>query len=500
MNKIFSRLFVAACALPLFGCMVGPDFEKPEAEFLPEKWNTDVSGKNLTDGGESNRLTQEDLAQWWKVFGDETLTSLIDRALEANLDIMSARTKIAQSRANLGITQSGFFPTLDLNGSFSEGGKLNVSSGPSYGAGATAGWEIDIFGGTRRSIEASVASYRAALADKCATQISVAAEVADTYFKYRTLQQEIIITRSNLETQTKTYEVTLTRSKAGLAANLDAVRGAAQVQSTMAQIPSLEADLETTRHSLELLLGLPTGALKEELAEPKDLPELENFIPLGVPAELVRRRPDVMVAEYQYHSAFAGIGHAEADFYPKFNITGNISYQAPKIGDMFEKQYGTWSAGPSVSWNIFQAGKTVYNVELQEAVAEAAGIDWKSTVLTALKEVEDALITAAKERERIAYINLVVENNKKAYQYSFNYYKEGGLEFIDLLDAQRSMLSAEQSQIQSRQLFISHIISLYKALGGGWSLEDMKDDESKTRWLFFLSDGENRADNNNGEG
>ena len=177
--------------------------------------------------------------------------------------------------------------------------------------------------------------------------------------------------------------------------------------------------------------------------------------------------------------------NAEADFYPKFFINGSISYEAPKIGNIVKSQYGTWSVGPSATWNIFQAGKTVFNVEMQKGVVAQMGANWKSAVLTAIKEVEDALVASAKERERIGYINRLVENNRKAFDLSSTLYSEGEIEFLDLLVSQRSMLQSEQNQISSRQLFISHIISLYKSLGGGWTMEDLKDDPQKTEWLFF---------------
>ena len=485
MNKnFFENLALAVSAAVLCGCMVGPDFEKPQPK-LGETWNQEISGKLLTDGEESKKVSPEEIARWWEIFEDEQLTSLIKRAFENNLDLAAATATIAQARANLGIVQSGFFPTLDLSAGMTERGITMHDTATSYGMGATAGWEIDLFGGTRRSIESAVANYRATLADKCATRILVAAEVANNYFSYRALQQEIIITKSNLETQKKTYRITLERKAKGFVSQLDVVRAAAEVDSTSSQIPTLQKDLIQTRHALELLLGLQSGALEKELEEPKDLPELERFIPVGVPANLLERRPDIISAEYNLHKAVAAVGNAEADFYPKFFINGSISYEAPKIGNIVKSQYGTWSVGPSATWNIFQAGKTVFNVELQEGVVAQMGANWKSAVLTAIKEVEDSLVAAAKERERIAYINKLVENNKKAFDLSSTLYSEGEIEFLDLLVSQRSMLQSEQSQISSRQLFISHIISLYKSLGGGWTMDDLKDDPQKTDWLFF---------------
>ena len=484
MNKFYGKILVAAFAASVCGCMVGPDFEKPETASLPEEYANKVGGKALTDASVVRKVSDRELARWWDVFGDSTLTSLIERAFKSNLDLASAVAKINQARSTLGITQSGFFPSLNANASFDEGGRIDTAH-PGYSFGANASWEIDIFGGTRRSIESAVEDYKAALADKCATKVSVAAEVAKNYFLYRGYQQELIITRRNLETQRKTYIVTLQRKANGFVSDLDVVRAAAQVDSTSAQIPQLESKKLLVRHVLEYLLALPTGALKDELAQPRDLPELENFIPVGVPAQLVRRRPDIISAENKLHAAVAKIGYAESDFYPKFFVNGQISYQAPEIGKLVQNQYGTWSVGPSASWNLFQAGKTYYNVKLQKALTEAAGVSWNAAVLNAIKEVEDALVSAQKERERISHINKLVENNQKAFELSSRLYSEGEIEFLDLLDTQRSLLSSEQSQVSSRQLFISNIISLYASLGGGWELSDMADNHEDNDWLFF---------------
>ncbi len=483
-NKFRQKISLAISCAALCGCMVGPDFEKPQTDALAQNYvNTDTE-KTRGLAGVMGDVSEAQLAEWWKLFGDETLVSLVERAFERNLDLASAVAKIKQARSTLGITQSGFFPSLDADASFKEGGKIDTSH-QSWSAGAKASWELDIFGGTRRGIEAAVADYRAALADKCAAKISLAAEVAKNYFQYRAYQQEVVITRKNLETQKKTYEVTVRRKKNGFVSDLDVVRAAAQVDNTSAQLPQLESKMMLARHSLEYLLALPTGSLEGELAQLRDLPALEKFVPKSVPADLLRRRPDIVAAENKLHAAVAKIGNAKADFYPKFSVTGQISYQAPEIGKLVQNQYGTWSVGPSVSWNLFHSGKTYFNVKLQKALTEAAGISWDAAVLKAAKEVEDALVSAQKERARISIINKLVANNQKAFDLSSKLYEEGEIEFLDLLDTQRSMLSSEQTQIAARQLFISNVISLYAALGGGWDENDMKDQSEDDKWLFF---------------
>lgn len=482
--KIFT---LTSVFLLLVGCAVGPDFEQPEYNEMPASWG---NPKNADEKISAERkLSPEDITQWWKLFGDDQLCSLIERAFKSNLDMEITLAKIRQARAGVGITQSGLFPSLDLKGNITDRSSRGMGgSDVFYGAGASASWELDIFGGTRRSIEAVVENYKKSLADRCATRIEVAAEVTRNYFKYRALQQQIIITKRNLETQKKTYRITKERKANGFVSQLDVVRASAQVENTSAEIPTLESELEQARHTLEFLLGQNPNSLKEELATPKELPKIEKYIPQGVPAELVKRRPDVIAAEYAIHAAVANIGLAESDYYPRFYVTGNVSYSAPEIGGLIKNKYGSWSVGPSVSWNIFQGGKTYYNVEQSEALAQNESLNWKKTVLNALKEVEDNLSAAAKNREKIDYQTRIVQNQHKAYELSSVLYSEGEIEFLDLLDTQRSMLAAEQSQVVTRRLFIDNMILLYKALGGGWSRDDMQDkeiDKTVTAPLFL---------------
>lgn len=276
MRNMKGNMVLAAAAAALCGCMVGPDFEPPKAD-MPNEWSAGRDGTEISDSAEPLEMSPEALAKWWEIFDDPTLTSLISRAFEGNLSIRAATERIAQARATLGISQSGFFPAANLNAGMSEGGHPIDVTHTSYSMGATASWEIDVFGGVRRGIEASAAEYKAAMANKAAARISVAAEVAQNYFTYRCIQQEILITKSNLETQRGTYRATLARQKSGFVSKLDAVRAAAQVESTSAQLPALESQLELTRHAIEYLCGLNTGALKRSSSRRGPFPRLKNL-------------------------------------------------------------------------------------------------------------------------------------------------------------------------------------------------------------------------------
>ncbi len=467
----------------LCGCMVGPDFEKPKADKL--------LGESYSKKAD-NKADNQTLAAWWKTFGDDELNSLIERALSQNLDLEIAKYRVLQARANLGITQSSLLPVVDLNAAMAEKTKntmINKAS-PTYSAGLTSSWEIDVFGATRREIESKIALYEAAFASQAASRISIAAEVADCYFKYRATQICLIITKKNLQTQKNTCQITQQRRNNGFVSELDVVRAQAQVESTMSEIPTLESTLKTAQNALELLLAVKSGSLKDELeGTPAKLPDLENYIPYGVPAELLERRPDIIAAEYDFRQAMAQIGVAQADLLPKFSITGSISYQAPDIGNMFQNQYGTWSVGPNISWNIFNAGKTLFNIERQKTAAKEYEAKWKQTVLTAAKEVEDGIVSSQKSRQKIDILIELVRKNQKAFDISKKLYSEGELEFLDLLETQRSLLTSEQNLVNNRKNLISDFISLYKALGGGWSIDDINRQKEDLQKYIIFTDG-----------
>lgn len=479
MNKALERIFPAAALAALSACAVGPDFERPSVPLAPGYEIPDASQKDFQEAG------QDDISKWWTRFGDPLLSSFIERAFERNFDMAIARASLDSARAALGVSQSGLFPALDGNAAMTESGKGNTGTRPTYSLGLSSKWEIDVFGGTRRAVEASLADYMASSADRCAVKIAVAAEVANAYYLYRAACQDLKITLENLDVQRKTYAVVEKKWRSQISAKLDLVRSAAQMQAVEAQIPTLEAERDKARYALELLLGLELGALKGELEEYRPLPDIEAFAPLSVPASLISRRPDIMALEYRLASATANIGAAEADFYPRFYISGSISYSAPNVGDIFKSPYGSWSVGPSASWNIFSAGKTYYNVKAKEALARKAAAQWEQAVMTAVKETQDYVISCAKGRENVELLSQAVESNRSAYKYSYDLYSVGKLPFLDLLDVQRTMLAAEQSLVSSRKRIISDVIGLYKSLGGGWTQEDMRDEEYEAD-IFLL--------------
>ncbi|MBR6389062.1 MAG: efflux transporter outer membrane subunit [Opitutales bacterium] len=482
MNDIFAKTLLAFAAAAMCACAVGPDFEKPQYGGAPEFFKN-FGGENISEKSEE----EADIENWWEVFGDSVLNSLVSRALEHNFDLNMARASVEAAYARLGMSQSGLLPALDANGGFSERGTMKGASRGFTSAGLSAGWEIDVFGGVRRGVESAAADYEAARANKCAVKMEVAASVVSAYFLYRYHCEDFEITRQNVETQQNTLRVIKKRLENKLVSKLDFARSEAQLKSTMAKLPTIEADIGISLRALEILLGLDMGSLEGELKDLRGLPDFEKHAPAAVPAKVLRRRPDVIEAEYKLHAATAKIGEAEADFYPKFSITGMISYSAPASANLFNSQYGTWSVGPTVSWNLFSAGKTYYNVKLQQALTKQAGISWRQTVLNAVREVQDALVASEKQREKTQMLRQAAQSNKDAYELSFKLFKAGELEFLDLLDVQRTMLVAQQSLLDSRRQNLENAIALYKALGGGWSGADFKkDEETRKDWLSEL--------------
>ncbi len=479
-GRILSVIFLPLCCVCLLlqaGCLVGPDY-KPQDPNAPAGW---VGTKNTAS---SDAM----LLRWWTEFNDANLTSLVERAMKSNLDIRLAEEKIRQARASRGVAAAGFWPTANASGSATRNHSVTKTSVPSktdpnitntklvsntsntYQAGFDAAWELDIFGGTRRSIEAAEADINASIEDRRDIMVTLVSEVANNYVQLRGYQQEIIIAQNNLRAQQQNAEVVRKRYEGGFVSALDVANADALVASTMAQIPLLESSSQQTIYSISVLLGQEPASLLEELSPPSSIPMTPPEIPAtGLPSEILRRRPDIRRAEADIHSATAQIGVATADLFPKFSLTGSVSVGASKLRDMRWNER-SWSFGPSASWDIFNAGKVSSNIEAQKSLREQAIITYKKTVLTAIQEVENALIAYTKEQEHHKALIASAVANRKAVELSTQLYVEGQTDFISVLDAQRSLYSAEDSLVQSDKTLSTDLIAIYKALGGGWDI------------------------------
>ncbi|OHB66827.1 MAG: hypothetical protein A2Y77_14815 [Planctomycetes bacterium RBG_13_62_9] len=444
------------------GCRVGPNFEPPQTQ-VPDQW---VGPTPPTPAAGT-----QDLAQWWTLFEDPMLTSLIERAAESNLDLKLAAVRIRQARASRGIAASGLGPTLDATGAFRRG-QSGGEAGPTtslYQTGLDAGWELDIFGGARRSVEAAEADLQAAVEARRNVLVTLMAEVALNYTDLRSFQEQIAIAQRNLKAQQHSADLTRQRFEGGFVSGLDVANADAQVATTAGQIPLLEQSARQTIYNLSVLIGREPGALVQELSPAAAIPGAPPAAPVGVPSELLRRRPDIRLAEAQIHGATARIGVATADLFPRISLSGTVGTQGDKFSSLTDWSNRFWSVGPSASWTLFATGRIRSNIELQRAFEEESVIAYRQTVLAALQEVENALIASAKEQEHRQAVIDAVAANRKAVQLATELYTQGQTDFLNVLQAQGALYSSENALAQSTRTVSTNLIALYKALGGGWT-------------------------------
>ncbi|RLB15631.1 MAG: TolC family protein [Deltaproteobacteria bacterium] len=457
--------------MTITGCAaVGPNYTKMETK-APKKWHT-----KLENGLSAVQSNPETLAQWWTVLGDPALSDLEKRAVEGNLDLKAAAARILEARALRTIQASGRFPTLDGSGSVTRRrSSENSGTGETrnlYSAGFDANWELDIFGGIRRSIEAAQADLEATQEALHDVLVSLLAEVALNYVDVRTLQAQLSAVKANLKAQQDIYELNLSRYHAGLIDELAVQQSHYILESTHSQIPALETGLEKAKNRLAVLLGERPGAMHQELTKARPIPVLPVTVAVGIPAETLRHRPDIRRAEQNLAAQTARIGVATADLYPRFLLFGSIGLESISSGSLWEWASRTWGIGPSFSWKIFHAGAIRQNIQAQTARQKQALIQYESAVLKAQEEVENALVAYAKEQRRRESLQAAVTAAKRAYELSWDRYNAGLVDFSNVLDATRSLQSFQDQLARSDGTATSNLIRLYKALGGGWkSLE-----------------------------
>jgi NodT family efflux transporter outer membrane factor (OMF) lipoprotein len=423
-----------------------------------------------------------DLARWWTVFDDPLLSALEERTVRSNLDLKLAEARIRQARASRGIAAGGLGPTVDATGAIQrirtpgrssdwrDGTTRGVVSN-TYDAGFDAGWEIDIFGGIRRSIEAADADLQAAIEDRRDVLVTLTAEVARNYIELRTFQQQIEIARQNLATQEHSARLTRQRFEGGFVSGLDVATATAQVATTAAQIPFLESAARQSIYALSILLGLEPAELAPELTAPSPIPAAPPAVPVGLPSDLLRRRPDIRRAEADIHAATARIGVTTADLFPRFTIIGSAGLRSGEFSSWLTWAQRFWNVGPSVGWQVFDTGRTRAAIEQQAALQEQTLLAYERTLLTALQEVENALIASSKEQERRESLIAAVAANRKAVGLAKTLYTEGQTDFLSVLDAQRSLYITEEALTLSTSAVATDLVALYKALGGGWGEE-----------------------------
>ncbi|MCB2226181.1 MAG: efflux transporter outer membrane subunit [Desulfarculaceae bacterium] len=461
-------LAVAALLLAA-GCMkVGPDYKPPEKK-VPPSWQQ--------AGDPSLRRSESNLVTWWQVFDDPLLTSLIKRADLGNLTLKAAVSRVKQARAQLGVVTGELYPQVDANadGSRQQASQKALSNvtqqgitGEQFDIGASASWEIDLFGRIRRSVEAAQADLQASQEDRADVMVSLYSQVAQTYFTVRTLQARIAATQENITSQKGVLKLTQARFKWGLATDLDVSQAETVLGSSQAELPPLRTSLIQSFNTLALLLGLPPSSLRKELEKPMPLPALPAKVAVGVPADLLRQRPDIRRAERQLAAATARIGVATADLYPRFTLLGSLGTSASNFSDLFGAGSLTYSFGPSIYWNIFAGGSIRSQIKVQDALTEQALLTYENSVLSALKEVEDSLEAFKQEKRRQVALAQTVSSSRRSLDLAIRLYKEGLQDFQPVLDAQRNLFNYDNQLAASKGQVAIDLVVIYQSLGGGW--------------------------------
>ena len=466
--RLLTHSLVMLAGLSLVGCAVGPDYQRPEPS-APTQWSrADANANPGTHDGAPG-----DLSQWWRRMNDPLLSELVDQALQASPDLRQARARLREARAQRAVAGSALFPSAGASGSTSRNqSSRNARSGDPgilFNAGFDASWELDVFGGVRRSIEAAEADQAAALDSLNDTRVSLVAEVARNYFEVRSLQIRLGIARDNLASQTETFQLTEFRAKAGLVSSQDVEQARSNREQTVAYLPSLETSLAEAEHRLAVLLGKAPGTLHVRLAEGGGLPTEPAQVAVGIPADTLRQRADVRAAERKLAAATARVGVAEAARYPSFKLSGSIGIEALTLAASGNAVGALYSLLGGVTAPIFNAGRLRSQVEVQDAVREQAQLTYEQTVLTTLQEVEDALVALVNNRQRSEALAHALEAARSAALIARQRYSAGVIDFQPVLDTERSVLSLEDSLASSRADGVLALIQLYKALGGGWS-------------------------------
>jgi NodT family efflux transporter outer membrane factor (OMF) lipoprotein len=449
------------------GCMVGPAYRRPIVD-VPRQWKGELA-RGVSPG-------ETVIEQWWQSFHDPQLESFVARATAANLDLQLAAARVEEARANRGAVRSNLAPQVNFAASVARNRQvlLGLPVGPlAYETSLYQGqfdmsWEADVFGRIRSQVQGATADLAAQENDRRNVLITLLGEVATNYAQLRGYQLRLTIARRNIGIQQDTLDLTRALAQAGQATDRDVAQAEAQLESTRAAVPQLETGRDTAIHRLGVLLGSEPDSVAAELSRTSPLPLLPETVPVGLPSELLERRPDIRRAEAQLVAATARVGEARADFFPRFSLTGTAGRESTQLHLLGLGLGSVFSFGPSVSLPIFTAGRIRANVAVQEARVKEAQIAYRSAVLTALEETENALVSYSNEQERRDRLQRVIEADRTARELAQVQYRAGLADFLTVLDAERTLSANEDQLAQSQTAVVTGLISLYKALGGGW--------------------------------
>ena len=497
----------AACVLLtsiLVGCtQVGPDFVKPDAP-LPEGWSQQA--------GEGLQATPAELAEWWQVFEDPVLNQLMVLALEQNNNLEIAGLRVLEALAQLGIATGSQYPqTQAAAGQVTAVSPANNSGVSSnfwqYGLGASASWEIDFWGRFSRGIESADAAYLASIAAYDQAIVLLTAGVASSYAVIRTTEEQYRIAEENLKIQQRSYDIAAVLFKNGASSELDMQQAETLLLSTRSTLPALQSGLRQARNALSTLLGQPPGTVKDILNGSQGIPTLPSTIAMGIPADMLRRRPDVRQAELIAMAQNALVGLAEADLYPSFSLVGSIGVSAggpgdSNLGDLFSADALTYSIGANFVWPFLNYGRIKNNVRVQDARLQQTLIAYRETALQAAREAEDAIAAFIGSKEQSRILADTVVSAERSNTLSTLRYTEGFSDYQRVLNAQQALFAQQQRYISTQGQSVLDLVSLYKALGGGWQrisdqprldLETRQEMQQRTDWgdLIEASDQSN---------
>lgn len=482
-------LSVTFLSLWLAGCAVGPDYQPPVPQ-TPARWN-DPGDAAVASKASSQAINP----RWWKTFQSPQLDSLIERAIAGNLSLQQTVLRIAGAREQINQAGGAFLPAVngslqatrqqlgiegelkshDVYGQLQDAdpeirGALGALTQPVnlYQGSFDAQWELDLWGKVRRQVEAANAQQQQAIEQRNDALVSLEAEVARAWLQLRGTQGIIATLKTQIDTAQQTFELTENRQKSGLSPQLDVENARAQVGNLEAQLPQYQAQERQAMNALAILLGKPPGALDSELRQAQPLPKLPEIVPTGIPSTLARRRPDVREAEASLHAATAQIGVSVAQLFPSLTLSGQFGLRNSETDWLTDWSSHFYSFGPQVSIPVFQGGRLVSSVKLARAQQGAAVLNYRQTVLSALGDVENALVSYRSDQQREAGLDKTINALQNAFDLASNSYRQGIASFIDVLDAQRQLAQASQQREQARVQSSLDLVALYKALGGGW--------------------------------
>jgi NodT family efflux transporter outer membrane factor (OMF) lipoprotein len=473
------RLMALGLSALAGACMIGPDYKPPPTP-VAKVWME--GGKASVDTG------RQEYRDWWSVFNDPVLSQLIDVAYRQNLSLMTAGVRVLEARAELGVAIGEFYPQQQLVSASVSYNGLPISTPFNFinntywsdSFGAQAGWELDVWGKLRRGIETADDSFLASVADYDDVLVTLTADVASDYVQIRTLEKQIIIARDNVVRQRDAYKIALAKYRGGAATKRDVFQADSVLNSTQATIPQLDIQLQQTKNAVSVLLGMPPGTLNQYLAGNSEIPSAPDKVAVGIPADLLLRRPDLRKAELQAAAQCAQIGFTKADLLPAFNLTGSIAtvgatISSGSLASVFTGSSLAWNVGPNVQWNILNYGQITNNVRVQDARFQELQITYQNQVLKAQQEVENGIIEFVDSRLAVDFLQKSEIAAEGALNIAMIQYNQGILDFTTVLTAEQNLFTAQNSLAVETGDVPQGLIAAYRALGGGWQIREGND-------------------------